>query len=560
MLQTSVFPNYTNTPNKATEEQNRTLCLYRVSSAGQLYHTEENDADIPMQRLECRRFAERMGWNIVYEFQEEGVSGHKVRSENRDKIQKVKELAKQKKFDIFLVFMFDRIGRIADETPFVVEWLINAGIRVWSTQEGEQKIESHTDRLTNYIRFWQADGESQKTSIRTSTRLGQITEEGHYTGGGCPYGYTLVKKGRTNKKGVPLNDLAIDEEEATVVRIVFDKYVNEGYGPQRIANYLRQINIKNRSDKNWHPASIRGMLRNLTYTGVLRCGQSRSPVLPELQIIDQATFDRAQEIMRQRSGRYEETRSVPLNTRSKSLLAGNVFCGHCGVRLSVTTNGKGCKRADGTDVIRMRYVCQTKTRSHENCNGQTGYTVHILDDIVGSLVHQIFQKIGGFSESEAVQRAYEKKLDEKHALVLRLQREASKTEKDLQNLRNEVLKALSGQSSFDPDLLNSLIKDLEMKCREQQAALAAAQQDEDENISLMRQMRQDYSRFVQWADVYDAANMETKKMIVSQLFERIEVYRGYKLKVRLTITVQQFLEGMGISTPTDEMMQIAASF
>ena len=126
------------------------------------------------------------------------------------------------------------------------------------------------------------------------------------------------------------------------------------------------------------------------------------------------------------------------------------------------------------------------------------------------------KKIGGFSESEAVQRAYEKKLDEKHALVLRLQREASKTEKDLQNLRNEVLKALSGKAPLIPTL-NSLIKDLEMKCREQQAALAAAQQDEDENISLMRQMRQDYSRFVQWADVYDAANMETKKMIVSQL-------------------------------------------
>lgn len=559
MLQTSVFPNYTNTPNKVTEEHNRTLCLYRVSSAGQLYHTEENEADIPMQRLECRRFAERMGWSIVYEFQEEGVSGHKVRAENRDKIQKVKELAKQKKFDIFLVFMFDRIGRIADETPFVVEWLINAGIRVWSPQEGEQKIESHTDRLTNYIRFWQADGESQKTSIRTSTRLGQITEEGHYTGGGCPYGYTLVKKGRTNKKGVPLNDLAINEEEATVVRMVFDKYVNEGYGPQRIANYLRQINIKNRTDKNWHPASIRGMLRNLTYTGVLRCGQSRSQVLTELQIIDQATFERVQEIMRQRSGRYEETRNVPLNTRSKSLLAGNIFCGHCGARLCVTTNGKGRPKADGTDTIRMRYVCQTKARSHGNCDGQTGYTVHILDDIVGSLVHQIFQKIGGFSESEAVQKAYEKKLDEKHALVLRLQREVSKAEKDLQNLRNEVLKALAGQSSFDTGLLNSLIKDLEIKCREQQAALAAAQQDEDENISLMQQMRQDYSRFVQWADVYDAANMETKKMIVSQLFERIEVYRGYKLKVRLTITVQQFLEGMGCSTLVDERMQISAS-
>lgn len=68
-----------------------------------------------------------------------------------------------------------------------------------------------------------------------------------------------------------------------------------------------------------------------------------------------------------------------------------------------------------------------------------------------------------------------------------------------------MLKVLAGQSSFDTGLLNGLIKDLEAKCHERQAALATAQQDEDENISLMQQMRRDYSRFVQWADVYHAA-------------------------------------------------------
>ena len=46
------------------------------------------------------------------------------RAENRDKLQIIKERAKQGKFDILLVFMFDRIGRIADETPFVVEWFV----------------------------------------------------------------------------------------------------------------------------------------------------------------------------------------------------------------------------------------------------------------------------------------------------------------------------------------------------------------------------------------------------------------------------------------------------
>ena len=87
-----------------------------------------------MQRRECHRFCEKMGWTIVHEEQEDGVSGHKVRAENRDKLQIIKERAKQGKFDILLVFMFDRIGRIADETPFVVEWFVKNGIRVWSTQ------------------------------------------------------------------------------------------------------------------------------------------------------------------------------------------------------------------------------------------------------------------------------------------------------------------------------------------------------------------------------------------------------------------------------------------
>lgn len=126
------------------------------------------------------------------------MSGHKVRVENRDKLRIIKEHAKQGKFDILLVFMFDRIGRIADETPFVVEWFVKNSVHVWSTQEGEQRFDNHTDKLTNYIRFWQADNESEKTSIRTKTALGQIVEDGGFKGGVAPYGYDLVRSGRLN--------------------------------------------------------------------------------------------------------------------------------------------------------------------------------------------------------------------------------------------------------------------------------------------------------------------------------------------------------------------------
>lgn len=65
--------------------QNRVCCLYRVSTTKQVDHDDQNQADIPVQRKACREFAERMGWTIVYEEQENGVSGFKVSANDRDK-------------------------------------------------------------------------------------------------------------------------------------------------------------------------------------------------------------------------------------------------------------------------------------------------------------------------------------------------------------------------------------------------------------------------------------------------------------------------------------------
>ena len=156
----------------------RVVCLYRVSTVGQV----EKD-DIPMQKQFCREFCQRQeGWEIVRELSEKGVSGFKVSAKKRDKIQEIQRMALAGEFDILLVFMFDRLGRKDDETPFVVEWFVNQGIEVWSAMEGQQRFDTHVDKLLNYIRYWQASGESIKTSARVKTRIGQLTEPGYYTG------------------------------------------------------------------------------------------------------------------------------------------------------------------------------------------------------------------------------------------------------------------------------------------------------------------------------------------------------------------------------------------
>ena len=133
-------------------EEKRVACLYRVST---LMQVEEDD--IPMQRRACKEFIEKMpNWKFVKDYCEKGVSGYKKKAVDRDKLQEAKEDAKRGIFDVLLVFMFDRLGRREDETPFVVEWFVSQGIEVWSTKEGQQKFDNRVDKLLNYIRYWKA--------------------------------------------------------------------------------------------------------------------------------------------------------------------------------------------------------------------------------------------------------------------------------------------------------------------------------------------------------------------------------------------------------------------
>ena len=105
----------------------KVLCLYRVSTLGQV----DPKDDIPMQRCECEAFiAQQEDWVFYGERLEKGVSGYKVSANKRDVILEIRAMAERKEFDVLLVFMFDRLGRREDETPFLVQWFIEHGIEV----------------------------------------------------------------------------------------------------------------------------------------------------------------------------------------------------------------------------------------------------------------------------------------------------------------------------------------------------------------------------------------------------------------------------------------------
>lgn len=511
-------------------DQKRVCCLYRVSTLGQV----EKD-DIPMQKQSCHEFCERNGWQIVKEFSEKGVSGFKVSAKDRDAIQEIQREALLGSFDILLVFMFDRLGRKDDETPFVVEWFAKNGIEVWSAMEGQQRFDTHVDKLMNYLRYWQASGESEKTSVRTKTRLAQIVQEGRFRGGTPPYGYRLEKQGRISKKNHEVNEILVDEDEAELVRLIFSKYVNEGYGAQRLSRFLLEQGYQNRKGTNFVNTTIIKMLKNITYTGVLRSGETHSEIFPHLQIIEPELFERTQAIMESRTQHHSD---VPLNSKGKALLSGLVYCGHCGSKLVLTTSGDSRDRKNRR--IRLRYGCHHRVRHPHECDGQSGYGVPKLDSLIDGMMILLFSQLRNIPRGQILTKQRLRERGERSNALERVQKLLDAKEKELASHKAEVYKSISGEGRFDAELLNELIaacKTDTQRLASQQTNLKAELADLDGEAGRLKQY---YDDMVSWAHIYATASKEQKKMILYQLIHKVIVGRDYKIEVQFNISYRQY--------------------
>lgn len=211
----------------------------------------------------------------------------------------------------------------------------------------------------NYIRFWQASGESEKTSIRVKTRMHQMVSEGIYTGGPVSFGFMLVKKGRLNKKGQEMRDLAVNLEEQMIVDRMHDLVIEEGYGTHRLATWLNNKGYKTHTGGKFTSSYVHRILRNPLNRGVISKGGVSSNPIPELRLVSDYKYFKVQEILDVRNGKNEEKRNIALSNRGQALLPGILYCAHCGCRLATSRGKSEYKRKDGTisSKSKGRYIC-----------------------------------------------------------------------------------------------------------------------------------------------------------------------------------------------------------
>ncbi|MCD8196482.1 MAG: recombinase family protein [Lachnospiraceae bacterium] len=520
----------------------RVYCLYRVSTKKQVDKNDRNENDIPMQKTACRDFARsQRDWTILKEFSEAGVSGYKVSAQDRDAIQELKEAAVNDEFDILLVFMFDRIGRIDDETPFVVEWFAKHGIEVWSTQEGQQRFDNHVDKLMNYLRFWQASGESEKTSIRIRNKMQQMALDGLYTGGPVRFGYRLVDSGLVNRKGVMIRKYEIDPVESEVLYMIDSMTLQKGYGSYRMADFLNKKGIRTNTGGKFTSIKINRILHDPFYCGRMEDGTT-SEKLAALKLRSEETYGQILSLLEQRQSKNEEKRHIALQTKGQAMLSGNIFCAHCGGRLTTIRYRDRYLRADGTEysVDQIKYCCYHKSRKLCKCDGQTTYQADRVDDAICRVIRKLFSCMDGAPEEERLRELFKRQMAGNRASQKKLELELAKNREQLSRLQMEIGKTLTGESLYSPEDLTQAIQTIRSRVNESETRLAELKEEEMLKKQGLDMVAPTYNQFKSWAEEFDTATLEQKKMIAGHLFSRIEVGRDYRITAELNMTYQQF--------------------
>lgn len=375
-----------------------------------------------------------------------------------------------------------------------------------------------------------------------------MVKDGRFRGGSAPYGYRLAPSGILNKRKREVYKLEIDEDEARVVRMMFNLCVGSGYGRCKIANLISGQGIQTRTSGNWHEATVGHILHNITYTGVLRSGESQSEIFPDLQIIDPTTFDLAQKLMAERVNEYNEQRTMPGNTSGQSLLSGNVFCGHCGGRLTLTTNGTARRNAEGERVARrrIRYVCYDKTRHRVDCSGQTGYTMHILNSMAAEVLHRIFDKMKTVRGDGIVSRTQMSVTANLKDQLAAAKREFAKATKEYEVVKAKLMAVIRGESNLPEDVLSEIAGEAKKKMVAESEKVGTLNAELDRSNGRADEIRRDYQNILKWSEMFDNSDMAVKKMVAGYLIKKIHVYADYRLHIEFNINFAQFELGLEI--------------
>ena len=387
-------------------------------------------------------FTKKNGYELYKLYADEGISGKQIK--HRKQFQQMMIDAKAKKFDKVVVKDVSRFARNTVDLLQSVRELKSYGVQVDFLNNGEV-MEGGSEFILTILGAM-AQQESANMSKRVKFGKDITAKKGRVPN--LVFGYDKIPDERYTLK--------INEEEAKIVKEIFESYVYKGIGTTKIAWNLNDRGIRTKKTKSkWVQTSIVRMLKNPIYTG--RVTNKKSEVTdfitgtrkelpeeewivverPEMRIISDELFNRAQELLEQRSNEFKLN-----NKREKTeyVFSTLIYCKHCGYSF------RRIKRkytADGPEYI--RWVCSGRNSMGVNhCPNTTVIDEEELLNAIKIYLKSIIKNKKDFMK--AVEKEFEKitKLRENNerseeSLLKKIEKVTVKKQKYMEMFQNEII-------------------------------------------------------------------------------------------------------------------------
>jgi DNA invertase Pin-like site-specific DNA recombinase len=279
-------------------------------------------------------------WEYVGIYSDEALTGTK---ENRPQFIRLLNDCRQGKVDMVITKSISRFARNTVTLLTTVRELKGYGIDVYFEEQNIHTMSSDGELMLTILASY-AQEESLSVSENCKWRIRNKYKEG------IPNTFSVFGYSVSGKK------LEINEQEAPIVRIIFDEYL-KGLGKLAIAKKLNADGIRTKNDREWSSDKVREILRNEKYAGDLLLQKvfisshlekkncKNDGILPKYYIssnheaiIDREAFDAVQDEMNRRKKNYS---TKP--TSNIYPFTSKIICSHCGKYYHRKINNAGTK-------------------------------------------------------------------------------------------------------------------------------------------------------------------------------------------------------------------------
>ncbi len=300
-------------------------------------YSSENQSEqsIEGQVRVCNEYAQRNDILIVDSYIDRAMTGT---NDHRPEFQRMISDSSKKEWDYVIVYKLDRFSRDKYETVIHRKTLRDNGVKLLSAMENIPDtpegiiLEGLLESMNQYF--------SAELSQKTKRGMRENRLKGYSQGGKTMYGYKVE-----NKK------ILINEEEAAVVRYMFERYAAGDYARDIVAT-LKARGITKRG-KPFAKSTVYRMLVMEQYSGIYRFqNEVYENMYP--QIIDKELFARVK-------AKADSLKHGGLSTQVNYLLSRKLICGYCGSNI----NGSSGTCRDGRK--RFYYRCTGKQNTDGSC-------------------------------------------------------------------------------------------------------------------------------------------------------------------------------------------------